>query len=107
MSRAWLRLSESIDLHRIDPAQVGVPVSVIAVEGDRLVPMADAVELIEGLGGRGRLRVLRSPYGHDAFLKETDRIDGILAAVLEQQAPRTATTGPGAALDHASRIPNL
>jgi len=23
--------------------------------------------------------VLRSPYGHDAFLKETDRIDTILA----------------------------
>lgn len=79
---AWLRLSESIDLHRIDPADVGVPVSVIAVEGDRLVPMADAVELIEGLGARGRLRVLRSPYGHDAFLKETDRIDALLATEL-------------------------
>lgn len=79
---AWLRLSESIDLHRVDPAQVGVPVSVIAVEGDRLVPMADAVELIEGLAGRGRLRVLRSSYGHDAFLKETDRIDALLAGEL-------------------------
>ena len=85
---AWLRLSESIDLHRIDPAQVGVPVSVIAVEGDRLVPMADAVELIEGLGGRGRLRVLRSPYGHDAFLKETDRIDALLASELFGPASR-------------------
>ena len=70
---AYLRLSESIDLHRLEPA---------AVEGDRLVPMADAVELIEGLGGRGRLRVLRSPYGHDAFLKETDRIDSILTSAL-------------------------
>ena len=93
---AWLRLSESIDLHRIDPAQVGVPVSVIAVEGDRLVPMADAVELIEGLGGRGRLRVLRSPYGHDAFLKETDRIDALLASELFGPAPRIplpASTG--------------
>lgn len=79
---AWLRLSESIDLHRVDPAQVGVPVSVIAVEGDRLVPMDDAVALIEGLAGRGRLRVLRSPYGHDAFLKETDRINALLASEL-------------------------
>jgi len=34
---------------------------------------------VEGLGPRGSLRVLRSPYGHDAFLKETDRIDAILA----------------------------
>ncbi len=96
---AWLRLSESIDLHRIDPAQVGVPVSVIAVEGDRLVPMADAVELIEGLGGRGRLRVLRSPYGHDAFLKETDRIDALLASELFGPAtriPLQASTGVSA-----------
>lgn len=88
---AWLRLSESIDLHRIDPAQVGVPVSVIAVEGDRLVPMADAVELLEGLGARGRLRVLRSPYGHDAFLKETDRIDALLAGELSGAATHSAS----------------
>ena len=79
---AWLRLSESIDLHRIDPAQVTVPTTVIAVEGDRIVPLADAVALVEGLGTRGRLRVLRSTYGHDAFLKETDRIDALLGAAL-------------------------
>ncbi|WP_372015558.1 homoserine O-succinyltransferase MetX [Pseudoxanthomonas sp. 10H] len=79
---AYLRLSESIDLHRLDPATVQVPVVVVAVEGDRLVPLADSVNLVEGLHGRGQLRVLRSPYGHDAFLKETDRIDLILAAVL-------------------------
>jgi len=79
---AYLRLSESIDLHRVDPASVEVPVAVVAVEGDRLVPLTDSVNLVEGLAGRGQLRVLRSPYGHDAFLKETDRIDLILAAVL-------------------------
>ena len=81
---AWLRLSESIDLHRIAPAQVRVPTLVVAVEGDRLVPLSDSVALVEGLGSLGQLRVLRSPYGHDAFLKETDRIDGILAGVLRQ-----------------------
>ena len=80
---AWLRLSESIDLHQVDPAQVAVPTLVIAVEGDRLVPLSDAVALVEGLGPGGRLRVLRSQYGHDAFLKETDRIDAFLAAELQ------------------------
>ncbi len=79
---AYLRLSESIDLHRIDPAQVSVPTVVVAVEGDRLVPLADMVSLVEGLGPRGSLRVLRSPYGHDAFLKEIDRIDAILTTAL-------------------------
>ncbi|WP_225562182.1 homoserine O-succinyltransferase [Pseudoxanthomonas sp. PXM04] len=79
---AYLRLSESIDLHRIDPAAVRVPTTVVAVEGDRLVPLSDSVALVEGLGTRGNLRVLRSPYGHDAFLKETDRIDAILSTAL-------------------------
>lgn len=92
---AYLRLSESIDLHRLDPAQVAVPTVVVAVEGDRLVPLADSVALVEGLnvpgaGGRGQLRVLRSPYGHDAFLKETDRIDNILVAAL-RDADRNET----------------
>ena len=82
---AWLRLSESIDLHRVDPAQIRVPTTVVAVEGDGLVPLVDAVALLEGLGAHGRLRVLRSPYGHDAFLKETDRIEALLTAAL--QAP--------------------
>lgn len=79
---AYVRLSESIDLHRVDPADVRVPTLVVAVEGDRLVPLSDSVSLVEGLGTLGQLRVLRSPYGHDAFLKETDRIDSILTSAL-------------------------
>lgn len=81
-STAWLRLSESVDLHEIDPSLVTVPTTVIAVEGDRLVPLSDAVALVEGLGMNGSLRVLRSRYGHDAFLKEGDRIDALLGAAL-------------------------
>jgi homoserine O-acetyltransferase len=79
---AYVRLSESIDLHRVDPADIRVPTLVVAVEGDRLVPLSDSVALVEGLGTLGQLRVLRSPYGHDAFLKETDRIDSILTSAL-------------------------
>ncbi len=88
---AWVRLSESIDLHQVDPASIHVPTTVIAVEGDRLVPLSDAVALVERLGLHGRLRVLRSTYGHDAFLKETDRIDALLGAAL-----RDPTTGAAA-----------
>lgn len=82
---AFLRLSESIDLQRVDPAHVRVPTTVVAVEGDRLVPLSDAVALVEGLGTLGKLRLLRSQYGHDAFLKEPDRIDAILRAALSQE----------------------
>ena len=87
---AWLRLSESIDLHRVDPAKIHVPTTVVAVEGDRLVPLSDSVALVEGLGTPGQLRVLRSSYGHDAFLKETDRIDALLVGEL-QAGTRRAT----------------
>lgn len=79
---AYLRLSESIDLHRVDAGAIRVPTTVVAVEGDRIVPLSDSVTLVEGLGTLGTLRVLRSPYGHDAFLKETDRIDAILNSAL-------------------------
>ncbi|MGY1458938.1 MULTISPECIES: homoserine O-succinyltransferase MetX [unclassified Luteimonas] len=79
---AWQRLSESLDLHRVDPAQVKAPTTVVAVEGDPLVPLSEAVALVEGLGGRATLRVLRSPHGHDAFLKDDGRVDAILRAAL-------------------------
>jgi homoserine O-acetyltransferase len=77
-STAFLRLSESIDLHRVDPASVQVPTTVIAIEEDRLVPLADLQQLVESLGAPARLCQLRSPYGHDAFLKEEAAIAGLL-----------------------------
>lgn len=81
-STAFVRLSESIDLHRIDPACIITPTTVVAVEGDRLVPLADMVALVEALGGPTTLRVLRSRFGHDAFLKEGERIDALLRTAL-------------------------
>ncbi|MGY0610984.1 MULTISPECIES: homoserine O-succinyltransferase MetX [unclassified Luteimonas] len=79
---AWQRLSESLDLHRVAPADVRVPATVVAVEGDPLVPLSDAVALVEELGGPASLRVVRSPHGHDAFLKDDGRIDAILQRAL-------------------------
>lgn len=77
-STAFLRLSESIDLQQVDPAAITVPTTVVAVAEDRLVPLADLQALVETLGGPARLRVLRSEFGHDAFLKEDTAIARIL-----------------------------
>ncbi|MFS8063673.1 MAG: homoserine O-succinyltransferase MetX [Luteimonas sp.] len=85
-STSFLRLSESIDLQAVEPERIHVPVTVVAVQEDRLVPVEDAYRLSERLGGETRLRVLRSQYGHDAFLKETDAIARILAEALAQRA---------------------
>lgn len=76
----FLRLSESIDLHAVAPNSIRVPVTVVAIAEDRLVPVEDAYRLSERLSGKKSLRVLRSKYGHDAFLKEV----GAIAAVLRE-----------------------
>jgi homoserine O-acetyltransferase len=78
---AFLRLSESIDLQQLDPTHVQVPATVVAVEQDRLVPLADACALVEHLPD-GRLHVLQSWFGHDAFLKEDAAIARVLADVV-------------------------
>lgn len=82
---AFLRLSESIDLQDVAPEAITAPVTLVAVEQDRLVPLADAYALAQRLRGETRLRVLRSRYGHDAFLKEVEAIAGVLVEALEAE----------------------
>jgi homoserine O-acetyltransferase len=79
---AFLRLSESIDLQALEPESIDAPVTVVAIAEDRLVPVDDAFALAERLRGETRLRVLRSKYGHDAFLKETAAIAEVLGESL-------------------------
>ena len=81
---AFLRLSESIDLHAVDVDAIRVPTTVVAVAEDRLVPVEDAYRLVERLRAPTRLRVLRSAFGHDAFLKEDDAIAAVLREALAQ-----------------------
>jgi homoserine O-acetyltransferase/O-succinyltransferase len=79
---AFLRLSESIDLHAIDPRTVTVPTTVVAIAEDRLVPLEDLFALAESLP-HAEIRVLRSKFGHDAFLIETLEIGNILEHTLQ------------------------
>ena len=78
---AYTRLSESIDLHSVDASRIAVATTAVAVEDDLLVPIADAYALVEQIRADTQVRVLRSKYGHDAFLKETDAVAAILRAV--------------------------
>jgi homoserine O-acetyltransferase/O-succinyltransferase len=90
---AFLRLSESIDLHRVDPSAVSVPTTVIAVEEDRLVPTRDLEALAAGVNGPCRLRVVSSRYGHDAFLKEPTVWDALLREALTADAVAAGAAG--------------
>ena len=79
---AYRRLSESIDLHRVEPEAVCVPLSVIAIDSDQLVPREDLAEL-SVRAPDAWLQVIASRYGHDAFLKETAAIAAALTAALD------------------------
>lgn len=78
---AYRRLSESIDLHRIEPSDIHVPLTIAAVDRDALVPKADIEALARAVPGT-RLHVIRSLYGHDAFLKEVRQVAAIIAQFL-------------------------
>lgn len=81
-AQRYLSLSESIDLHRVDAADVAVPCDLVAVSSDRLVPSADLRALADELGPAARYHEIDSRYGHDAFLKETGRVSALVADAL-------------------------
>jgi homoserine O-acetyltransferase len=80
---AFVCLSESIDLHRIEPGEIRVPTTLLAVREDQLVPLADMRALRDRHGGTCSLVEVSSIYGHDAFLKETEVLRDLLARALD------------------------
>jgi homoserine O-acetyltransferase len=78
----FLALSESIDLHDISPESIRTPTALIGFPSDRLVPLADLCELQRRLAGTATLDIVESPYGHDAFLKETTQLAPLLRDAL-------------------------
>jgi homoserine O-acetyltransferase/O-succinyltransferase len=79
---AFLCLSESIDLHRVDTARIFVPTTAVAVREDQLVPLGD----MRGMAARlpnAELHEISSVFGHDAFLKENRKLAPIFAHALE------------------------
>ena len=73
----YRRLSESIDLHRVDPAAIAGPATFVAVDSDQLVPAAD-IEALANAVPNARFVSIPSLYGHDAFLKEERAIAAII-----------------------------
>jgi len=80
----FLALSESLDLHAIDPADISVPTTLIAVRSDRLIRTGEIRELGALLSGPHYVYEIDSMYGHDAFLKESRKISKVLRQVLNQ-----------------------
>jgi homoserine O-acetyltransferase/O-succinyltransferase len=79
---AFVCLSESIDLHRVDATCVHVPTILVAVREDQLVPLSDMQSLYRRLAGPKELVEISSLYGHDAFLKESAALKEVFAKSL-------------------------
>jgi homoserine O-acetyltransferase len=91
---AFLCLSESIDLHSIDPAAVRTPTTLVGVRQDQLVPLADLRELAAELGALARLVEVDSLYGHDAFLKEPAQLAPVFESALFSPLPTPPAAAP-------------
>ncbi len=78
----FLALSLSADLHRVRPESVTVPSTVIALQGDTLVPPAQMRAMARRMPNLRAVHTLKTRYGHDAFLTEPDRLGAILSASL-------------------------
>ena len=81
---AFVCLSESIDLHQVDATRIGVPVTLVAIIEDQLIPVSDMRSLQARLNGATLLE-LSSLYGHDAFLKECAALQPVFARALDGQ----------------------
>ncbi|NVJ60177.1 MAG: homoserine O-succinyltransferase [Gammaproteobacteria bacterium] len=82
-SDAFLRLSESIDLHRVDASKIETPLTCISVVSDQLIPAHTIKHMAQKCGAN--FQSIDSLYGHDAFLKETEKLNVILHSFLANQ----------------------
>ncbi|WP_103504471.1 homoserine O-acetyltransferase, partial [Streptomyces sp. SM14] len=87
---SYVVLTEAMNSHDVGRGRGGVraalravraPTVVAGVDTDRLYPPRQQRELAAALPGAGDVRMIGSPYGHDAFLVETGQV-GALAARL-------------------------
>lgn len=81
-SEHFLALSSSIDGHRVDPATVHAPATVVSFDTDTLVPPWLAAELVSAFAGPTRHVEVGTLYGHDGFLKETTSVSREIASAL-------------------------
>ncbi len=77
-AQRYLCLSASLDAHDVDPARIRCPVDLIGVDSDHLVTPEQLAELARTIGPECRLHILKSAFGHDAFLKEFAALSALL-----------------------------
>jgi homoserine O-acetyltransferase len=65
-------------------AGVKARATIVAVDSDRLYPPRLQYEIASLLPGRPEVQLVTSPYGHDAFLIESEQVGRFIRAALTQ-----------------------
>jgi homoserine O-acetyltransferase len=94
---SYVTLTEAMNSHDIGRSRRGATAAlrrvqartvVVGIDSDRLYPLSQQRQLAAGISGADSLRVISSPYGHDAFLIETDQVAACLHELLPSAVPR-------------------
>ncbi|HEX2166217.1 MAG TPA: homoserine O-succinyltransferase, partial [Longimicrobiales bacterium] len=90
-AQSFLALSQSLDLHHVNPSRISAECALICFDSDTLVPPADVHVLARALPREPALTCISSRYGHDGFLKEPRAVSSAIAAALNgTSAPTTS-----------------
>jgi homoserine O-acetyltransferase len=91
-ANTYIALTRAMMTHDVGRGRGGVAAAlsrvtahstVVAIDSDRLFPPRLQREIAEGLGSRARLEVISSPFGHDGFLIEVERVGEVIRRTLE------------------------
>ena len=82
----FVTLSDSIDRHCIDVTAIKARSLLVCVQSDRLVPPGEMQQMHRRLNNATLLEI-SSPFGHDAFLKETNVLSPQIKKFLEEKNP--------------------
>ncbi len=89
---SYITLTEAMNGHEIGRGRGGLEAAlatitartvVAGIDSDRLYPLEQQERLVSGIAGAGALQVVNSPYGHDGFLIESERLTEVLAPLVD------------------------
>jgi homoserine O-acetyltransferase len=90
---SYIVLSEAMNSHDVGRGRGGIapalarieaPVALAGIVSDRLYPIELQHELARLIPGAGPVAPIESPFGHDGFLLEVDRVGAVIASALAE-----------------------
>ena len=90
-ANSYIVLSAAMNSHDVGRGRGGVAAAltsikartvVAGIDSDRLYPLHQQQELADGIPGAESLEVVKSPYGHDGFLVESEQVGELARGLL-------------------------